>query len=133
MKAITLTQPWASLVANGSKLYETRSWYTSYRGPLAIHAAKGFPKWAQELVIEEPFYTLLDGIPLPIGVVVATVNLIDCVPTTVRLMEKLSNQERALGDFEIGRYAWQFAEIKPLPTPIPAKGALGLWEWNADA
>ena len=40
MKAITLWQPWASLLACGEKQYETRSWETKYRGPIAIHAAK---------------------------------------------------------------------------------------------
>jgi hypothetical protein len=44
MKALTLTQPWASFVALGWKKIETRSWATAYRGPLAIHAAKGLPK-----------------------------------------------------------------------------------------
>lgn len=39
MKALTLRQPWASLVAVGAKRIETRSWLTKYRGPLAIHAA----------------------------------------------------------------------------------------------
>lgn len=40
MKAITVWQPWASLLASGRKKYETRSWATSYRSPIAIHAAK---------------------------------------------------------------------------------------------
>lgn len=40
MKALTLHQPWASLIATGAKTLETRSWPTRYRGPLAIHAAK---------------------------------------------------------------------------------------------
>src|SRR6202030_2406661 len=48
MKALTLTQPWATLVAIGAKRIETRSWPTLYRGPLAIYAAKRFPKWAQD-------------------------------------------------------------------------------------
>lgn len=39
MKAITIWQPWASLIACGAKRYETRSWPTKYRGPIAIHAA----------------------------------------------------------------------------------------------
>ena len=43
MKAITLWQPWASLIACGAKKYETRSWATRYRGPIAIHAAKKYP------------------------------------------------------------------------------------------
>ena len=129
MKALTLTQPWATLVAIGAKRYETRSWYTAYRGPLAIHASKGFPKWAQELVIEEPFYTALDGVALPTGVVLATARLFCCLPT-VNLVGKLSERERDFGDFEIGRFAWQFGDIQLLPEPVPAKGALGLWEWN---
>ena len=45
MKALTLTQPWASLVERQAKRVETRSFYVSYRGPLVIHAAKGYPKW----------------------------------------------------------------------------------------
>ena len=40
MKAITIRQPWASLIASGTKKYETRSWKTNYRGPIAIHAGK---------------------------------------------------------------------------------------------
>lgn len=43
-KMLTLHQPWASLVAVGRKRIETRSWSTSYRGPLAIHAAKRPPR-----------------------------------------------------------------------------------------
>lgn len=39
MKALTIWQPWASLLACGAKRYETRSWPTRYRGPIAIHAA----------------------------------------------------------------------------------------------
>lgn len=52
MKAITLWQPWASLLAYGAKKYETRSWERSYRGPMAIHAGKfGFGPYACELPI----------------------------------------------------------------------------------
>jgi hypothetical protein len=40
VKAITLHQPWASLIADGLKQYETRHWRTNYRGKLLIHAAK---------------------------------------------------------------------------------------------
>ena len=48
MKALTLTPPWATLVALGHKRVETRSWRTQSRGPLAIHAAKGFPTSAYQ-------------------------------------------------------------------------------------
>jgi activating signal cointegrator 1 len=65
MKALTLTQPWATLVAIGAKKIETRSWRTDYRGPLAIHAAKGFPAKFRNLVnwsAEEPFASVLKGV-----------------------------------------------------------------------
>ncbi len=46
IRGLTLTKPWATLVALGHKRIETRSWSTVYRGPIAIHAAKGLPRWA---------------------------------------------------------------------------------------
>jgi len=170
MKALTLTQPWASLVAIGAKRIETRSWPTNYRGPLAIHAAKGFPKWAQRcvtdnwefftafapehaaalrragvtLVPSEPGHAVLRT--LPQGAVVATCTLIDCVcmeefrygpegnsigigKWTEMLAER--PQERHFGDYQVGRYAWILEGVEMLrENPIPAKGALGLWEWE---
>lgn len=58
MKAITLWQPWASLIAIGAKKYETRSWKTNYRGPIAIHAAKKDP--CKMPILVEPFETALN-------------------------------------------------------------------------
>ncbi len=60
MKTLTLTQPWAQLIAIGAKRIETRSWGTKYRGPIAIHAAKGFPKWARETCLRSPFIEALN-------------------------------------------------------------------------
>ena len=96
MKAITLTQPWATLVSLGLKRFETRSWQTSYRGPLAIHAAKGFPRWARELCAEEPFRMALSGLlehcppgllyPLPLGQIVAVCDLTEIYSTNARVL-----------------------------------------------
>lgn len=147
MKAITLTQPWASLVAIGAKRVETRSWRTPYRGPLAIHAAKDYPQWAKDTAWEEPFLSALKaypGPPLPLGAVVATCRLVACIPTRELLAGLLiecdpvvqsipfvmTEQERAFGDYEPGRWGWILADIKMLPEPVPARGALSLWEWN---
>lgn len=86
VKALTLTQPWATLVAIGEKHMETRSWGTRYRGPLAIHAAKGFPRWAIELALTEPFRSTLAAAgvqqlaDLPRGMVIARCRLVDCLP-----------------------------------------------------
>ncbi len=151
MKTLTLTQPWASLVAIGAKRIETRSWYTAYRGPLAIHAAKGFPRWAQETCWRDPFDEVLrreivkdgwkqiDPKALPLGKVLATCRLVDCkliVNSELDLrnsrMMPPEEPELSFGDYSVDRYAWLLEDIKALPSPDPAKGALSLWEWDAD-
>ncbi len=159
MKAITLTQPWASLVAIRAKRIETRSWKTNYRGPLAIHAAKGYPRWCQELETKGPFAEHLPAGELPRGVVICTVRLVAVCPILhyehsyalptlqpmASLMTSLSEEapvpewvtippdepERSFGDYTPGRFAWLLADVKPLPDPAPARGGLGLWEWEA--
>ena len=155
MKTLTLTQPWASLVAIGAKTVETRSWRTEYRGPIAIHAAKGFPREARDTCEYMPFVQELErpGIysgssALPRGAVVATAELVDVV-STERIyadisrgrwsrhvkggMVMISDLEFDFGDFseEPMRYAWLLANVVRLGVPIPAKGMLGLWEWSA--
>jgi hypothetical protein len=135
MKTITLTQPWATLVAIGAKRIETRSWHVSYRGPLAIHAAKGFPKWARETCRDYPFVDALVGWAvevLPLGKVIATCRLIDCIPTgrveSSPYRHLFTKQEQLFGDYGEGRFAWILDNVQELPVFIPAKGMLGLWE-----
>ncbi len=126
MKALTLTQPWATLVALGYKRVETRSWKTQYRGPLAIHAAKGYPASARRFA--EHFGGLART---PRGAIVCTIDLVDCQLTEEAAL-RISDLELHLGDYTPGRWAWLFdsASLRLLPDPIPAKGALGLWEWE---
>ena len=132
MKCLTLIQPWATLVAVGAKKIETRSWWTSYRGPLAIHAAKAFPATCINGCLEKPFYTVLRQAgcwpphDLPRGCVLATCTLRDCIPTRGL---QIIGAELAFGDYTPGRWAWVLEDVKRLPEPIPARGALGLWEW----
>ncbi|MTI83471.1 MAG: ASCH domain-containing protein [Firmicutes bacterium] len=134
MKAITLYQPWATLVALGAKKIETRSWATKYRGPLAIHAGKTIDKvncLKTEIVIplNEHGYVLIND--LPTGAVIATCNLVDCIEMTDDFLRRIvSSQEYELGHYEIGRYAWLFENIEPLPEPVPARGRQRLWEWR---
>jgi activating signal cointegrator 1 len=166
VKALTLTQPWATLVALGAKRIETRSWPTAYRGPLAIHAAKGFPPSARDLCRKAPFDRPLwdHGIrlwpDLPLGVVIATCGLVDVLPIVAKpvkgqhcvapddegLMrvwhptevsgvhghhsDTTTEHEHEFGDYTPGRWAWVLADIERLKEPVPAHGALGLWEWT---
>lgn len=127
MKALTLWQPWASLIAWGEKQYETRSWGTAYRGDLAIHAGKHLerhPSFWHEL------YSKYDLINVPRGMVVAVARLETVILMNTRLIAKISDKEYSVGTWEIGRWAWLFMDIRPLEKPIPAKGMQGLWEWN---
>ncbi len=100
MLALSLTQPWATLVAIGAKKCETRSWGLSHKLPLtiAVHAAKGLAGMTQEeyraLARSEPYFgpaLRAGGYPmagikhfddLPRGAIVAVCDVVDCVPTT---------------------------------------------------
>jgi len=137
MKALTLTQPWASLVDLQKKKLETRSWYTSYRGELLIHAAKGYPVWARNLAWQPHFRKALgplsDMEALPTAQALCIVNLVACVPTTA--LHKLqainfsaSAEEIPFGDFAEGRFAWALEYVRHLDPPVPMRGALGLWK-----
>ena len=144
MKALTLYQPWASLIALGEKKIETRSWPTMYRGELAIHAGKtNFTQFGEV----EPFRTVLEkhGLhyrTLPTGVIIATCVLVDCqevaYPIGYPYRDKaflkngkcVEGNEYAFGDYAPGRYAWILADIKPLDKTIPARGKQGLWNWE---
>lgn len=153
MKALTLTQPWATLVAIGAKKIETRSWNTAYRGQLAIHAAKTWPVWAKDICLTEPFFSVLRnnnlagvGITrwiadLPLGCIVATCRLVavhrvdgeDWRPgqrgwEIERDFWAASEQEKAFGDYSVRRYMWFIKDVVPLFEPVPVKGALSLWE-----
>ena len=141
MRCISLTQPWTTLVATGKKSVETRSWYTPYRGLLAIHASKSFPGWAKdccrapkfELALQEAGYAppqwkqdrCLE--PLPLGVVLCVVKLVSCIRTE-QIAAALSEQELAFGDYTPGRWAWKLDLQWELPKPVLARGALGLWD-----
>jgi len=134
MKAITLTQPWASCVAFGVKKYETRSWSTKYRGPLAIHAAKRMPAIARTFllsnVVAYTARTRAIGIygGFPMGAVIGRCRLADCVP--VEAVEyQLTAMERSLGDYSDGRFAWVLEDAEWFRNPVPVNGMLGLWDW----
>ena len=145
MKAITILEPWASLIPLGQKNIETRSWGTKYRGPIAIHAAKSIKAWHLNLAWEEPFYSalapqhnMIDGKPsihYHRGCIIGVAYLVDCPLMTAEKIAEWRDiygpNEIAFGHFEPGRYGWILANARPIE-PVPVKGRLGLWEWNGD-
>lgn len=81
MKAITIREPWASLLATGHKHYETRSWATKYRGPIAIHAGKQLDNAFKDEHVAEQLQrcgiTPENAKDLPLGAVIATADLVN--------------------------------------------------------
>ncbi len=132
-KAITLWQPWATLVAIGAKEYETRSWSTNHRGPLAIHAAKTkdhLDLARDNILMREALFVagILSPNQLPLGKIVAKVELTDCFEIE-HIWGALRESEAAFGDYSGGRFAWELRLIQRIDPPIPARGRQGLWNW----
>lgn len=138
MRALSLTQPWATLIAIGAKRVETRSWRTSFRGEIAIHASKGFPKWAQEYLhsyfFRERLYSAGYTKPADFerGAIIATARLTTVGTTEAIVKAGLNAEQLTFGDFSAGRFGWFLNAIKRLPEPIPCRGALSLWEVPED-
>ena len=137
---LSLTQPWATLVATGKKRIETRGWQTAYRGPLAIHAARVMPFDAVLFTYRAECWPALveagmapaglgdraDALPrLPRGVVIAVCRLthvgaIYHLPDEVRVKGvewTVQPREVAFGNYRAGRYAWVLSDIRALPEP----------------
>lgn len=151
MKALTLTQPWATLIANGAKRIETRSWGTGFRGCIAIHAAKGLgpvggKRGLIEQCVEVPFcHAVTEAFlasteeateaarNLPLGAIVAVATLANCRRIDMALRAQVVAQtitpwEINFGNYESGRYAWFLEDVTRMSVPIDCKGALSLWE-----
>lgn len=127
MKALTIKQPWAWAIAKGYKTIENRTWVTSYRGPLAIHAGKtweqGVGSWMASRLREMGHPVpdrMADEMPLiSSGAVIAVVELVDvclgapcdCGPWAIA-----------------GSKHWQIVDARPLAVPVHLKGRLGLWD-----
>jgi hypothetical protein len=144
MKAISLWQPWASLVVLGAKQIETRSWSTRYRGPLLIHAAKrkSFGELADlgdhwkacgidvrsALNIPKELNLWRDICNwLPYGALIGQVDLVDCM-SVEGLVEDLTEQEEQFGNYAPGRFGWVFENPVAFDTPIPYRGYQGLFD-----
>ena len=133
MKVLSLTEPCATLIKEKKKLIETRSWKTSYRGNLYIHAsATKIPKdWREN----SEFMSLVKDISLNYGNIICKCDLVDCIYMTEEYVEKMkkeNHQEYICGKYEVGRYAWILDNIEVLKEPIKTKGHLGIWNFNEE-
>lgn len=130
MKVLSLTEPYATLIKENKKHVETRSWKTSYRGELYIHASS--TKIPREWMENTELMTLIENIPLNYGNIICKCKLVDCVYMTqeyVNNMQKNNYQEYISGEYKKGRYAWILEDIKKLDSSIKAKGQLNIWNY----
>ena len=126
MKVLTIKQPWATLIMQGDKRFEFRSWQTKYRGDLLIHAGKGIDKEAMKRLVK---YLPEE---LPYGKILGKVKLVDCIkmsPEFKQLLLKENSDIYTKSSFQ-ENYGWQVADIKVFENPIDAKGHLSLWEYK---
>ena len=152
MYAITLHQPWATLIALGVKNAETRSWPAPERllgQVIAIHAGKRMVRRPGDCIERK----LRDRVgqdwirTMPTGAVVATATMagmarVDYVGLASGHAVHDGQTEVGCatgrgrtpidpwGDFSAGRWLWFLADVKALPKPIPAGGRQGFWLWN---
>lgn len=130
MKALSLIQPWATLLLSGQKTFETRSWQTDHRGWILICSSKQWNNGYEMIASQEPFKQALiqcgfdDPKELPRGFILGAALLAKIHKVgAVRLTKK----EQAFGDFSDRRFAWEFTHRITLDTPAPVHGRLGLF------
>ena len=112
MKVLTIKQPWATLIMQGDKRFEFRSWQTKYRGDLLIHAGKGIDKEAMKRL--------------------AKVTLVDCIKYDDDFKGKCLKENKDVYSKStfIEKFAWQLENVEVFDEPIEAKGKLSLWEYD---
>lgn len=124
MKVLTAKQPWASLIVEGIKDIENRTWNTNYRGRILIHSSKMPEKGLPCEVLNSMQYSVvftansLNALVGENGVILGSIEIVDCVLNHPSIWA------------EVGTYNWVLANPIKFETPIPAKGQLGFWEFN---
>lgn len=149
MKALTIRQPFASLLVNGEKRFETTRQTTKYRGPIAIHAAFRLPTKNNSMssatlrrIEAVTGMSLNEMLKLPYGRIIATAEL-SCVWEIAdeggRIVARNgissfspAGKELQLGAWHPGFYAWEFTNIQPLEFPVPVIGRAKLWNWEGE-
>lgn len=124
MKVLTLKQPWATLVAEGIKKYEFRSWKTNYRGKILIHAGAKVDKEAMK-----KFAGL--NLTFPSKKILAEVEIVDCLFLDDELNKKIISENNiAYGNKKREGYVWMLDNIKKINYEKEINGKLGLWNYD---
>ena len=126
MKVITIKQPWATLIAEGYKEYEFRTWRTKYRGDILIHAGKGIDKEA----LKRFEYLNLE---YPTGMIIAKAIITDCVEVNEEFRVKMNKKDeivyRGIQDRNWNGFGFKLENVEKI-NHIPVNGKLSLWDYD---
>ena len=112
MTALSIQEPWISMIVRGEKTIETRTRRTSYRGPLLLCSSK---------TVDQT--NLRPGDPIgPQGYAVGVADLVDCHPM------RPDDMVPACCSYHMDRFSWILANVRPLKTPFPVRGQRGLFK-----
>lgn len=122
MRVITLKQPWATLVAEGLKKYEFRSWKLNYRGEILIHAGKGVDANAMK-----KFEHL--NLKYPQSKIVAKVKILDCIELNDKINKQIIEENELVYGHKYSRtgYAWKLELIEKINNSKEISGKQGIW------
>lgn len=124
MKVITLKQPWASLVANGYKKYEFRSWKLNHRGDILIHAGKAIDKDAMEQVKNL-------NLEYPNSKILAIVHIDDCIKLDENINKQICAENyQVYGNKNRTGYAWKLSNIRKIENTDIISGKQGIWNYD---
>lgn len=125
---------------NGRKITEGRE---TYKTPSGVYEIKDWARLVEKAAEADGLLPLLEQIKRhvkeyawmknasDINVLILAAELVACHLITEEYLSTLPDTEKALGDYSLGRYAWELRNVKELPEPIKAKGQQGLWSWEA--
>ena len=131
MKALSIKQPWAWLIAVGWKDIENRSWATSYRGRFQIHASRAwdipedenesFEQFLEYVLTPEQLAWYREAVPtMARGALIGESCLYDCV----KQGDWTANGSKWFN----GPYGFACRDSKLWERPIPYRGRLGFFE-----
>ena len=125
MKVLTIKEPWATLIIEGYKSYEFRSWKTNYRGKILIHAGKTIET---NKINKFKDYNL----SYSSGEIIGEAELVDCIKVTEKFDKELKNINSLVygNSNRVDKYAWKLVNIKKYKNKIKINGKLGLWNYD---
>ena len=127
MKVITIKQPFASLIAEGYKEYEFRTWRTKFRGDILIHAGKGVDKKAME-----KYKHLVSDCPS--GCMLGIVKITDCIKIDDEAREMLKDNivyDNVVNNKDWDGFGFKIESIRKVEN-TPANGKLSLWDFEGE-